>query len=99
MEFYLVVLQSGYRFSGVLGLPYRLASLLILHIRHESSRTGSLPDRDDRECTSHEKTTAQNEVALSYHRVHGLYFLAVVFMAIIVILMYKTAQNKFNKTQ
>ena len=30
------------------------------------------------------KTAAQNEVALSYHRVRGLYFLAVVFAATIV---------------
>ena len=28
-------------------------------------------------------TAAQNEVALSYHRVRGLYFLAVVFVATI----------------
>ena len=28
-------------------------------------------------------TAAQNEVALSYHRVRGLYFLAVVFAAIL----------------
>ena len=30
-------------------------------------------------------TAAQNEVSLSYHRVRGLYFLAVVFTATIVI--------------
>ena len=36
-------------------------------------------------CILHTKTTAaQNEVALSYHRVWGLYFLAVVFAAIII---------------
>ena len=29
-------------------------------------------------------TAAQNEVMLSYHSVHGLYFLAVVFVATIV---------------
>ena len=29
-------------------------------------------------------TAAQNEIALSYHRVRGLYFLAVVFAATIV---------------
>ena len=28
-------------------------------------------------------TAAQNEVALSYHRVRGLYFLAVIFVATI----------------
>ena len=32
-------------------------------------------------------TAAQNEVALSYHSVRGLYFLAVVFVATIVILI------------
>ena len=31
-------------------------------------------------------TAAQNEVAISYHRVRGLYFLAVVFVATIIIL-------------
>ena len=30
-------------------------------------------------------TAAQNEVALSYNRVRGLYFLAVVFVATIII--------------
>ena len=30
------------------------------------------------------RTAAQNEVALSYHRVRGLYFLAVVFVATMV---------------
>ena len=30
-------------------------------------------------------TAAQNEVALSYHNVHGLYFLAVVFVTTIVV--------------
>ena len=30
-------------------------------------------------------TAAQNEVALSYHRVRGLYFLAVVFVATILL--------------
>ena len=34
-------------------------------------------------------TAAQNEVALSYHRVRGLHFLAVVFVATIVIYNYK----------
>ena len=29
-------------------------------------------------------TVAQNEVALSYNRVHGLYFLAVIFAASII---------------
>ena len=33
--------------------------------------------------TSHKTTAAQNEVALSYHRVRGLYFLAVVFVVTI----------------
>ena len=33
-------------------------------------------------------TAAQNEVALSYHRVRGLYFLAVVFVATIVLVLY-----------
>ena len=31
-------------------------------------------------------TTAQNEVALSYHRVRGLYFLAVIFAATIIVI-------------
>ena len=30
--------------------------------------------------TSYKKIAAQNEVALSYHKVRGLYFLAVVFV-------------------
>ena len=34
-------------------------------------------------------TAAQNEDGLSYHRVHGLYFLAVVFAAIIYFLPYE----------
>ena len=43
--------------------------------------------RDEADATFLTKTTAaQNEDALSYHRVRGLYFQAVVFVATIVIL-------------
>ena len=35
-------------------------------------------------CTSHKNYSAQNEVALSYHRVRGLYFLTVIFAATII---------------
>ena len=34
------------------------------------------------------RTAAQNEVALSYHKVRGLYFLAVVFVRSIVELLF-----------
>ena len=46
-----------------------------------------------RNCILLTKTSAQNEVALSYHKVRGLYFLAVVFAAVMVLVCcncYKT---------
>ena len=39
--------------------------------------------------TSHKVTAAKNEVALSYHRVRGLYFPAVVFVATIFVFNFK----------
>ena len=42
-------------------------------------------------------TAAQNEVALSYHSVRGLYFLAVVFVRTVChILLYLTCSYKLN---
>ena len=41
-------------------------------------------------------TAAENEVALSYHRVRGLYFLAVVFVATIVSLLHGHVKHIIN---
>ena len=48
------------------------------------------PKEDVQTCRMHltKTTAALNEVALSYHGVRGLYFLAVVFAATIVGLVY-----------
>ena len=42
------------------------------------------------------KTAAQNKITLSYHRVRGVYFLAVVFAATMIIMM--TADNNNKNT-
>ena len=45
----------------------------------------------------HTKTTAaQNEVALSYHKLRGLYFLAVVFVRSIVSMPQRHVTNYYN---
>ena len=42
-------------------------------------------------------TTAQNEAALSYHGVRGLYFLAVVFVATIILQVVKYITLEITK--
>ena len=76
--------------DSAIKIHYKLIKILLNFLL----RWFSICTRSIRQCMNTKTTAAQNGVALSYRKVRGLYFLAVVFVRHIMLCVLGTCVNK-----